>query len=154
MKKTNEVKEKIETKKIKNVIEKEEIIKFISKEDVEEFKNIATGRKFCKIGERIKDICLEEIKRYEYENTKNVIIKLFKHRKFRKNKEKLMIENRTASLIRALAKSILNAETKEKQEDDTKVQNLENSVINVENLEIKVKEKILEKIDNYNNTAK
>ena len=79
-----------------------DIIKFLSKEDAEEFKQVATGRKFCKKGERLVDICDEEIARYEYKHSHNIFAKIFRGRKFRKNKEKLMLENRVSSTIRAL----------------------------------------------------
>ena len=74
-----------------------DVLNFISKEDALEFKRMATGRRFCKKGERIIDICLEELKRYEYENSRNLFMKIFKPRCIKKNKEKLMIENRMSS---------------------------------------------------------
>lgn len=79
-----------------------EIIKFLSKEDAEEFKQVASGRKFCKKGERLIDICDEEMKRYEYENSSNIFVRIFKARKYRKNKGKLMLESRVSSSIRAV----------------------------------------------------
>ena len=79
-----------------------DIIKFLSKEDAEEFKQVATGRKFCKQGERLIDICDQELKRYEYQNSHNIFVRIFKDRKYRKNKENFMIENRISSNIRAV----------------------------------------------------
>ena len=40
-----------------------------SDEEAKLFKSIATGRKFFKRGERVIDICEQEIIRYRYENS-------------------------------------------------------------------------------------
>lgn len=89
----------------------EKSIEFTSKEDAEEFKTIATGRKFCKKGERIQDICIQEIERNNYEKSHNIFVKIFKHNKFKKSKEKLLLEKRTINVIRTIAKEcIANSE--------------------------------------------
>ena len=100
MKKTKEVKEE-------SAIEK--ILQFTSREDAEEFRRVASGRKFCKKGERVQDICDEELERYEYENNTSLFKKIFKHHKFKKNKERLMLESRIPSIIRAIALEYINS---------------------------------------------
>ena len=67
MKKTKEIQE--------NIIE--ETLKFTSREDAEEFKSIAKGRKFCKKGERLQDICMQEIERSNYKKSRNIFVKIF-----------------------------------------------------------------------------
>ncbi len=89
-----------------DIIEKS--IEFTSKEDAGEFKTIATGRKFCKKGERIQDICMQEIERNNYENSHNIFVKIFKHNKFKKSKEKLLLEKRTINVIRTIAKECIS----------------------------------------------
>lgn len=125
MRKTKEVKQD-------NVLE--EIIKFTSAEDAEEFRKVASGRKFCKKGERIQDICDEEIERYEYEHNAGLFSKIFKHHKFKKNKEKLMLENRISSIIRSVVVFYIN-------DDQGK--------INRDELVLKVKKAILKSIEKY-----
>lgn len=128
MKKTKEVKEE-------SAIEK--ILQFTSREDAEEFRRVASGRKFCKKGERVQDICDEEIERYEYENNTGFFRKIFKHHKFKKNKEKLMIESRIPSVIRAIAIEYLNS----------------NEEVTIKRNELieKVKSTILEAVKQYEN---
>lgn len=123
MKKTKEIKENIEEKNIQ----------FISIEDAEEFKSIAKGRKFCKKGEKIQDICLQEIERNNYQKSHNIFVKIFKHNKFKKNADKLLLEKRTSSVIRAIAREC--------------VQNSEETDLN--NLIKQVKEILLENIERY-----
>lgn len=114
---------------------KESIIQFISIEEAIEFKTIATGRKFCKKGERIQDICMQEIKNNEYENSHNIFIKIFKGKKTKKNAEKLLLEKRTSNIIRTIAKQSINNEKE----------------IQLNELVKKVKEIILESVENYLN---
>lgn len=123
MKKTKEIKENIEEKNIQ----------FISIEDAEEFKSIAKGRKFCKKGEKIQDICLQEIERNNYQKSHNIFVKIFKHNKFKKNADKLLLEKRTSSVIRAIAREC--------------VQNSEEADLN--NLIEQVKEILLENVERY-----
>ena len=129
-------------------IEKEDIIdnilKFTSPEDAEEFRKIASGRKFCKKGERIQDICDEELERYEYENFSGIFTKLFKHRKFKKNKQKLMLENRVSSVIRAIVVDYINNWQEKNNEE----------IINKNELVLKVKNTILEKVAEYQKEKK
>ncbi len=131
MKKTKEIKELKEDGNI------DKILKFTSQEDAEEFRRVASGRKFCKKGERVQDICDEEIERYDYENNTGFFAKIFKHRKFKKNKEKLMLESRVPSIIRAIASEYIHS-------------NEETSIKRNELIE-KVKSTILEEVKKYNN---
>lgn len=126
MKKTKEVKEESTIKKI---------LQFTSPEDAEEFKRVANGRKFCKKGERVQDICDEELERYEYENNTGFFAKIFKHHKFKKNKEKLMIESRIPSVVRAIASEYI------KSSEETPIKR--NELIE------KVKSTILEAVNEY-----
>lgn len=126
MKKTKEI--EIEEKSV------EKILKFESLEDAKEFEYVASGRKFCKRGERIQDICEDELENYICRNSANIILKLYLHHKLKKNKTKL--ESRITSVIRALAVELLN-------EDDD---------VSEDELAKKVKETILEQIDKYKKT--
>lgn len=113
---------------------KENILQIKSVQEAEEFKRIAKGRKFCKIGERICDICKEEIERYNYEKCKNIFIKIFKHKKY--TKQKMMIENRTSSIIRAIAAD--------------NIRKTENEPIDIDELIESVKKVILNEVEEYN----
>lgn len=122
MKKTKEIKEYIEEKKIQ----------FISIEDAEEFRSIARGRKFCKKGERLQDICMQEIERSNYKKSRNIFVKIFKHSKFKS--EKLLLEKRTSSIIRTVARECINNSEEE---------------IDINKLVKQVKEIILENTEKY-----
>ena len=124
MKKTKEVEE--------NIIEK--ALQFTSIDDAEEFKNIAKGRKFCKKGEKIQDICMQEIERNSYENSHNIFVKIFLHSKFKKDKQRLMLEKRTSSVIRTIAKECINNSESE---------------LSVKELTEQVKKLILESTEKY-----
>lgn len=137
MKKTKEAEE--------NIIDK--VLKFTSKEDAEEFKKIASGRKFCKKGERIQDICDEELEKYEYKNCCNIFTKIFKYSKFKKQKQKLMLENRVSSVIRTVVIDCIN------NYENQEIEN-EKREINREELVLKVKNIILEKIAEYKKEEK
>ena len=50
--------------KKEKIININEIFQIQSPQDACEFERIAKGRKFCKIGDRIGDICDEELERY------------------------------------------------------------------------------------------
>lgn len=60
------------------------------------------GRKFFKKGERVIDICNEEILRYKNEKS-ILLIRLLNKRKFNNKKEKYMLESRTSNIIRSIA---------------------------------------------------
>lgn len=122
MKKTKEIKEYIEEKNIQ----------FISIEDAEEFRSIARGRKFCKKGERLQDICMQEIERSNYKKSRNIFVKIFKHSKFKS--EKLLLEKRTSSIIRTVARECINNSEEE---------------IDINKLVKQVKEIILENTEKY-----
>ena len=117
MKKTKEIKE--------NIIE--ETLKFTSREDAEEFSSIARGRKFCKKGERLQDI-----ERSNYKKSRNIFVKIFKHSKFKS--EKLLLEKRTSSIIRTVARECINNSEEE---------------IDINKLVKQVKEIILENTEKY-----
>ncbi len=110
---------------------KENILEFYSKEDAKEFETLAKGRKFCKRGQRIKDICKEEIARKDY-NKLGLLSKIFHKKEFKRKKE-FLLENRLTSNVRVIAMYLLNQD--------------EN--INVEQLEEKTKEFILKKVEEY-----
>ena len=69
MKKTKEIKSE------ENSVEK--ILKFESIEDAEAFEYVAKGRKFCKKGERIQDICEDELENCICRNSGNIILKIY-----------------------------------------------------------------------------
>lgn len=113
-------------------INENDILVIISKYDAKEFEILANGRKFCKRGERICDICKEEIERREYKKL-GLISRLFHKKKF-KNKE-MLLENRLTSNVRAIAKYLLEKE--------------ENANIDEEELEKQTKKFILDKVHEY-----
>lgn len=120
MKKTKEVKEE-------SAIEK--ILQFTSQEDAEEFKRVANGRKFCKKGERLQDICDEELARYEYENNTGFFARIFKHHKFKKNKERLMLESRITSVIRAIASEYINSSEEEQIKRNELIEKVKSTIL-------------------------
>ena len=131
MKDTKENKvEKIKEKKQNNENNK---IEFASKEESEDFKQIAKGRKFCKKGERIQDICEDELENCICRNSGNIILKIYLHHKLKKRKGKL--ESRITSVIRNLALEILDEEDCEN--------------LSEKELAKKVKEIILEEVEKY-----
>lgn len=125
MKKTKEIKSE------ENSVEK--ILKFESIEDAEAFEYVAKGRKFCKKGERIQDICEDELENYICRNSGNIILKIYLHHKLKKRKGKL--ESRITSVIRNLALEILDEEDCEN--------------LSEKELAKKVKEIILEEVEKY-----
>ena len=116
-----------ETKENKEAV----LLEITSKEEAMQFKSIATGRKFCKKGNRLKDICKSEIEKYEYKQS-SLFTRIFKHRKFKKKQELLLLEDRITSNIRNIAKHFIDE-----------------GIINEEELIKKVKEIILEKVTQY-----
>ena len=125
MKKTKDVKK--EESKL------DEILKIESMEDAEKFEDIANGRMFCKKGERIQDICNDELENYICRTDKNLLLKWYLPRKKKKCRNKLLLESRITSVTRALAIEFLNKE----EELDNK------------ELTLKVKNYILEKVKEY-----
>lgn len=125
MKKTKEIKSE------ENSVEK--ILKFESIEDAEAFEYVAKGRKFCKKGERIQDICEDELENCICRNSGNIILKIYLHHKLKKRKGKL--ESRITSVIRNLALEILDKEDCEN--------------LSEKELAKKVKEIILEEVEKY-----
>lgn len=125
MKKTKEIKSE------ENSVEK--ILKFESIEDAEAFEYVAKGRKFCKKGERIQDICEDELENCICRNSGNIILKIYLHHKLKKRKGKL--ESRITSVIRNLALEILDEEDCEN--------------LSKKELAKKVKEIILEEVEKY-----
>lgn len=125
MKKTKDVKK--EESKL------DEILKIESMKDAEKFEEIASGRLFCKKGERIQDICNDEFENYICKTDKNLLLKWYLYRKKKKYRDKLLLESRITSVTRALAIEFLNKE----EEIDNK------------ELTIKVKNYILEKVKEY-----
>lgn len=125
MKKTKEIKSE------ENSVEK--ILKFESIEDAEAFEYVAKGRKFCKKGERIQDICEDELENCICRNSGNIILKIYLRHKLKKRKGKL--ESRITSVIRNLALEILDEEDCEN--------------LSEKELAKKVKEIILEEVEKY-----
>lgn len=116
-----------------------EVLEFVSSSDANEFKQMANGRKFCRVGERLSDICSDEIERYDYENSKNIFVKVFKGKKFKNSKNKFLIENRLNSNVRAVAA--------------TCVRNVEDEELNEEKVVNNVKEQILNAVNKYENNS-
>ena len=85
----------------------ENIFEIESKEEAAEFRKIATGRRFFKVGQRVIDICNEEIDRYKYEHA-GFFFKLFNKNKY-KNDE-FLLESRVPSIIRAVASFCIRAD--------------------------------------------
>ena len=129
-----------EIEKKENIINK--VLNFTSPQDAEEFKKIASGRKFCKKGERLQDICNEEIEKFEYKNFSGIFAKIFRHHKFKKNREKLMLESRVSNVIRTIAVEYINEIYEEK------------GTINREELVLKVKKTILDRTIEYSKITK
>ena len=119
MKKTKELENE------KNSIEK--ILKFESVEDAKEFERIASGRKFCKRGTRVQDICDEEVENYICRTRGKLLLKWYLNRKMKKNKDKLMLESRTTSVIRALAVAYI--EENDETDEEIVTQNVKNTIL-------------------------
>ena len=115
-------------------INEDEILVIISKEDAEEFKSLATGKRFCKKGERITDICKEEFARKEYQNL-GLISRIFHRKRFKSNKNELLLECRLTSNIRRVAVYLLSKE--------------ENALINELELEKQTKDFIMNKVEKF-----
>lgn len=130
MKKTKEI------EKDENIIE--QILKFDSLDDAEKFAEVARGRKFCKKGERVQDICNEELENYICKKSSSLILKIYLHYKKKKNKERLLLESRVTSVIRAVAIDFINNEEELIEEDLVK----------------KVKNTILEQVKKYKEKVK
>ena len=79
---------------------KENVFEIESLPESIEFRKIATGRRFFKVGQRVIDICQQEIDRYNYEHS-SFLVKLFNRNKYKK--DKYLIESRIPCVIRAVA---------------------------------------------------
>lgn len=130
MKKTKEL------EKEENIIEK--ILQFESLEDAKKIEEVASGRKFCKKGERLQDICNEELENYICKTSHNIILKIYLRRKLKKDKEKLLLESRVTAIIRGVAIETLNSEEYFSEEELVK----------------KVKDTILNQIKKYKEELK
>lgn len=119
------------------------LIEISSKEDEKIFRQIGNGRKFFKIGERVVDICKQEIDRYKYENS-NIFIRLFKLSNSKKAKEKYMLETKINSEIRSVAAYYIR---KIEKEDSS-------TILNPLNISINVKRIILDAVNHYESNLK
>ena len=77
---------------------------------------------------------MQEIERNSYENSHNIFVKIFLHGKFKKDKQRLMLEKRTSSVIRTIAKECINNSESE---------------LSVKELTEQVKKLILESTEKY-----
>lgn len=75
---------------------------------------------------------MQEIERSNYKKSRNIFVKIFKHSKFKS--EKLLLEKRTSSIIRTVAKECINNSEEE---------------IDINKLVKQVKEIILENTEKY-----
>lgn len=60
------------------------ILKIDQLEDAKEFERVASGRKFCKRGTRVQDICEEEVENYICRTRGNLLLRWYLHRKMKK----------------------------------------------------------------------
>ena len=115
----------------------ERILELESRSESIEFRKIANGRRFFKVGERLIDICEQEIERFNYEHA-GFFTRLFNKSKFRNKKEKYMLESRIPSAIRAVAAYILR---NDEENDDIN--------LDARELSMKVREYILRVVKEY-----
>lgn len=102
-------------KKTKEIKEENEILKINSLKEAEEFKSLANGRKFCKRGQRLVDICEEEVSKYEFKRDAGFFARIFKSHKLKKREKYLALECRNSSIVRAFAIDYINkCQTEEK----------------------------------------
>lgn len=123
MKKTKEIENE------ENSMDK--ILKFDSLEDSRKFEEYAKGRKFCKVGERLQDICNDELENQICKNSKNIFLKIHLHNKLKRNRD--LLENRLSRVTRNVAVKVINNQNKE----------------DIEDLPFKVKETILFHVEKY-----
>ena len=121
MKKTKEL-ENEETS-----VSMDKILKIESLEDAKEFERVASGRKFCKKGTRVQDICEEEVENYICKTRGNLLLRWYLHRKMKKNKEKLLLESRVTSVIRALAVAYI--EENDEIDEEIVTKNVKNIIL-------------------------
>lgn len=121
MKKTKEL-ENEETS-----VSMDKILKIESLEDAKEFERIASGRKFCKRGTRVQDICEEEVENYICRTRGNLLLRWYLHRKMKKNKERLLLESRVTSVIRALAVAYI--EENDEIDEEIVTKNVKNIIL-------------------------
>lgn len=128
MSKTKDIKENIREdmkedtrenskREIEEDIKIDEILRFESLTDAEKFEEFAKGRMFCKRGEKLQDICEDELENYVCKNSKNFLLKWYLHRKTKKNKGQMLIESRLISVTRAIVVNILDKEEIEDREE-------------------------------------
>ena len=103
------------------------ILKIDSLEDAKEFERVASGRKFCKKGTRVQDICEEEVENYICRTRGNLLLRWYLHRKMKKNKEKLLLESRVTSVIRALAVAYI--EENDETDEEIVTKNVKNIIL-------------------------
>ena len=68
MKKTKELENK------ETSVSMDKILKIESLEDAKEFERVASGRKFCKKGTRVQDICEEEVEKWHICKTRGNLL--------------------------------------------------------------------------------
>ena len=102
-------------------------LKIESLEDAKEFERVASGRKFCKRGTRVQDICEEEVENYICKTRGNLLLRWYLHRKMKKNKEKLLLESRVTSVIRALAVAYI--EENDETDEEIVTKNVKNIIL-------------------------
>ena len=120
MKKTKEL-ENEETS-----VSMDKILKIESLEDAKEFERVS-GRKFCKKGTRVQDICEEEVENYICRTRGNLLLRWYLHRKMKKNKERLLLESRVTSVIRALAVAYI--EENDETDEEIVTKNVKNIIL-------------------------
>ena len=121
MKKTKEL-ENEETS-----VSMDKILKIESLEDAKEFERVASGRKFCKRGTRVQDICEEEVENYICRTRGNLLLRWYLHRKMKKNKERLVLESRVTSVTRALAVAYI--EENDETDEEIVTKNVKNIIL-------------------------
>ena len=105
----------------------DKILKIESLEDAKEFERVASGRKFCKRGTRVQDICEEEVENYICRTRGNLLLRWYLHRKMKKNKERLLLESRVTSVTRALAVAYI--EENDETDEEIVTKNVKNIIL-------------------------
>lgn len=77
------------------------ILEIESMEEAKEWRKIASGRRFFKVGERMIDIVNQEIERYQYEHS-SWIYRFWHRSKFGQKNQRYMLESRIPRTIRAM----------------------------------------------------
>ena len=105
---TKEKKEKkIENKRNDNLYK----INFVSIIELDDYRRIARGREFRKVGTRLIDIVDQEVDLFLYDLDKNLFRKMFKYKEVKRRKKLIKksyyLEDRKTSNLRSLAYSYL-----------------------------------------------